>query len=116
MAHDWSKSGNSWQGPWRRCINCDVTQVYTCVEYDRIDGSKYLWRPLVGRCTNHNDGRPAKRRDAILAAIHDGRHTPTRIAAHASLSLPETRAALSLAKRQGYVVNPRRGWWELAPE
>jgi len=118
MAHNFSESGNNLQGPWRRCINCEAAQVYTLVQYNRMYDSVYRWRPLIGRCTVNNMGRPPLRRDAVLAAIRDGRHTPTGIAAHAGLSIPVTRTALSEAKRQGFVVNfkERRGWWELAPE
>lgn len=77
---------------------------------------KYQYLPKIGRCPFTQDGQPPKRRDAILAAIRDGRHTPKGIAAHASIPIATVRTALSLAKRQGYVVNSRhrRGWWGLA--
>jgi len=117
MAHNW-KPVDTWR---RQCSNCGKTQ-YRKRQRDTFGRLSYTWRPRAPRCTVNNMGRPPLRRDAILAAIKDGRHTPTGIAAHAGLSIPVTRTALSEAKRpsedrpQGYVVNPRRGWWELAPE
>jgi len=112
MAHNWKPTDKNI----RQCSHCNKVQWR---KWQRNDTGKLkcIWRPRAPRCTVNNMGRPPLRRDAILVAIRDGRHTPTGIAAHAGLSIPVTRTALSEAKRQGYVVNfeDKRGWWELAP-
>lgn len=118
MAHKWitiTQGGASWNGNRRRrCENCDKEQTH--IKWtDTLGTTWWKWRPLAGRCPSTKDGRVAKRRNAILAAIRDGRHTPRGIAAHASIPIATVRTALSLAKRQGYVVNSSRGRWELGP-
>jgi hypothetical protein len=104
MAHKWRL-----EGVYRRCVFCAVMQ-----RRERNRDTSYRWYPLVGRCPSTKDGRKPMRREAILTAIRDGRHTPAGIAAHMGISLPHTRSALSLAKKKGHVVNPERGRWELA--
>lgn len=108
MAHKWERL----ESKYRQCANCATVQ-YRSRKRDTFGRLRYAWHPLAGRCSSTKDGRLAKRRNAILAAIKDGRHTPKGIAAHASIPIATVRTALSLAKPK-YVVNPRRGWWELA--
>jgi hypothetical protein len=64
MAHKWLNSYD-YRGSVRTCENCGAQQIYDLVSYDRMSGSTYRWRPLVGRCKpkKENDhARSNKRR------------------------------------------------------
>lgn len=53
MKHDWHKWTDSkhWLEPTARaCLNCGARQHRACIAYDRMTGSRYAWRPLVGKC------------------------------------------------------------------
>lgn len=62
-AHKWQKVWHTQHpfgllsGPVRQCELCGKFQNYTTVSYDRMRGSTYRWRPLVGKC-------PGKRAEA----------------------------------------------------
>lgn len=55
MKHRWQLStqyelGSAGMARGRKCQNCGKIQLYEVLGYDRIDGSTYGWRPLIGRC------------------------------------------------------------------
>lgn len=53
MKHAWVRAW-SFRGSERTCANCGAHQLYDLVTYDRMTGSTYRWRPLVGRCKGAN--------------------------------------------------------------
>jgi len=49
MKHNWKRDYHMMNSR-RVCLNCGAEQIYECLSYDRMSGSRYGWKPNAGRC------------------------------------------------------------------